>query len=72
MSDNPNPEITWSVPMAQANHILDVLGRQPYNEIAPLVMFLRRQADAQIQLLQQQQGVGQQPQANPPRQDVKT
>lgn len=59
MSDSINPEITWTVPIQQANIILQVLGRQPHDEVAQLIAFLRRQADAQIQMLQQQQNVAQ-------------
>jgi hypothetical protein len=51
----PNePEITWTLPMDQANTILSVLAQQPFERVAELIVELRNQAQAQIQLYQQQ------------------
>jgi hypothetical protein len=50
----PEPEITWTLPMAQANMVLAIIGKQPFETVADLIMELRNQATAQIQLYQQQ------------------
>lgn len=63
--DNQRPEITWTVTLDQANQILQILGNQNFNKIADLIMNLRRQGEAQVQLLNQQA-------AAPQRQEVKT
>jgi hypothetical protein len=41
--------------MDQANTILSVLAQQPFERVADLIVELRNQAQAQIQLYQQQQ-----------------
>jgi hypothetical protein len=54
MTVRSDPEITWTLSMTQANIILNVLGKQPFESVADLIMDLRNQAQAQIQLYQQQ------------------
>lgn len=49
------PTITWQLPLNQANIILNVLGKQPFETVADLIMDLRQQAGTQLQRLQQQQ-----------------
>ena len=62
----PNePEITWTLGMEQANVVLSVLAQQPFERVADLIVELRNQAQAQIQLYQQQQ----QPPGMPMRQN---
>ena len=46
------PEITWVLPMDQANTILNILGKQPYETIADLIMNLRMQAQPQVEQFQ--------------------
>lgn len=54
MSRPTEPEITWTLPMTQANMVLGILGDQKFNQVADLIIDLRNQAQAQIQLFQQQ------------------
>jgi len=35
--------ITWTVSIEQANHILTVLGREPHDKVAQLILSLRMQ-----------------------------
>jgi hypothetical protein len=54
MSRPPEPEITWTLPLPQANMLLAIVGKQPFEQVADLIIELRNQATAQIQLYQQQ------------------
>jgi hypothetical protein len=54
MSD---PTITWELPMSQANVVLGVLGKQPFEQVADLIVLLRQQAGEQIQRLQAPPGL---------------
>jgi hypothetical protein len=55
----PNePEITWTLSMDQANLMLSIAAKQPFEQVADLIVELRNQAQAQIQLFQQQHPQG--------------
>lgn len=59
--DQQRPEITWTLPIDQANLILNLLGNYSFNKIADILVNLRRQGEAQIQLLNQQAQAPQRP-----------
>jgi hypothetical protein len=48
-----SPNITWELPIEQANVVLSILGKQPFETVADLIMELRNQAGRQLQALQQ-------------------
>lgn len=52
------PEITWTLPLEKANVVLMLIGKQPFEQVADLIMDLRNQAQAQLQSFQQQQAGG--------------
>jgi hypothetical protein len=54
MPENP---ITLSMSLDNCNLVLNILGEQPFNRIAPLVMDLRMQAERQFQAVAQGQGM---------------
>jgi hypothetical protein len=54
MTRPSEPEITWTLPLAQANMVLGYLGEQKFRDVADIIIELRNQAQAQIQLFQQQ------------------
>lgn len=43
------PNINWTISIDKANLILSVLGRQPFDQIADLIVDLRGQAASQLQ-----------------------
>lgn len=52
------PTISWTMSLDHANTVLAVLGEQPFNKIAPLLLELRTQAERQCQTWQQQNQTG--------------
>lgn len=50
------PDITWTLtlPFAQAQMVLGVLSQGPFNQVAPIMTELQRQATPQIQAWQRQ------------------
>lgn len=62
------PTITFSMAFENAQAVLTIIGDQPFNKVAPLLMELRAQMERQVQTWQQQQAQPQpQPQAMPGR-----
>jgi hypothetical protein len=53
----PNNTINWEVSIDQANMVLMILGKQPYETVNQLIDFLRDQAGRQIEAIQAQQRV---------------
>jgi hypothetical protein len=49
--------INWEVSIDQANVVLMILGKQPYEQVNQLIEFLREQAGRQIEAIQAQQRV---------------
>ena len=54
MTRPTEPEITWTLSMTQANVVLSIIGKQPFEQIADLIIELRNQAQQQLQAFQQQ------------------
>jgi hypothetical protein len=52
-----SPTISWELPLESANVVLAILGKQPFEQVADLIMELRNQAGRQLQALQQQPGM---------------
>lgn len=64
---SPNPTIPLQLPLDQVNSILSVLGKQPFDTVADLIIDLRQQTGQAIEAYQRQQGPQQQfPQSPPP------
>ena len=49
------PEITWTLSVEQANHVMATLAKQPFGEVAELIAELQRQAQPQLQQQPQMQ-----------------
>lgn len=58
MAPPTEPEITWTISLPKANLMLAIMAKQPFEQVADLIIELRNQAQAQIQLFQQQAGQG--------------
>ena len=66
MTRPTEPEITWTLSMTQANVVLSIIGKQPFEQIADLIIELRNQAQQQLQAYQQQNPQMPQMDANKP------
>jgi hypothetical protein len=51
----PTNTINWEVSIDQANVVLMILGKQPYEQVSDLIGFLRDQASRQVEAIQAQQ-----------------
>lgn len=49
-----NPEITITFDLTTLNMIIDVLSQQPFGKVADTIVEIKNQAQAQLQLLNQQ------------------
>lgn len=49
MPPQRNPNIELSLDMAAVNKVLSILGKQPFEEVADLIVDIRNQAQQQLQ-----------------------